>query len=81
MVPHGFEKTGDAGHGGVMAPGECPGWFIRGEKAGNWLVSAVEKGAALVPVREERFLPFVEDIFRCVRISVKRGAAVMRSRD
>jgi len=52
----------------------------QGGKVRKWLVSAVEIGAAPVPLLEERFLPFVEDIFCCVRISVKRGAIVSRPR-
>jgi len=49
------------------------GMVDQGGKVRKWLVSAVEIGAAPVPLIEERFLSFVEDIFCCVQVSVKRG--------
>ena len=53
------------------SPGRMSGRVDQGEgKVRKWLVSAVEKGVAPVPVLEERFLSFIEDIFCCVRISV-----------
>jgi len=66
----------------MRMPGELAGRVDQGgERRGNGSSVPWNEVYARVPVLEERFLPFVEDIFCGVQISVNRDGVTSRPRD